>query len=108
MASLKVNPDNSITLPIPLLGILLAAFLAVAGWGASLVGRVGEGEKRMAALETWRDAHEKRGAEQLAAVQAANAKTEASAADYYARSTAQNAAIQETLTTVRIQLASKR
>lgn len=108
MAALKLNPDNSLTLPLPLLGILVTLLLAVAGWGNSIRADVAANKEQVAELKQWKAEHEKRAAEQLAQVLAANAKTETAAADYYARSTAQNAQIQETLTNVRITLASKR
>ncbi|MBF9140863.1 hypothetical protein [Hymenobacter properus] len=108
MAALKVNPDNSLTIPFPLLAILLTFCLAVAAWGGSIRNDVADNKREVAELKQWKAEHEKRAAEQLAQVLAANAKTEAAAADYYARQTAQNAAIQETLTNVRITLAAKR
>ena len=50
MAALKVNPDNSITLPFPLLAILLTAFLACAGWANSVRADVAD-------LKTWKENH---------------------------------------------------
>lgn len=107
MAALKLNPDNSVTLPFPLLAILLTLLLALGGWGNSIRADVAEGQRERAELKQWKTEHEKRAGEQLQTIMAAIAKNEATAADNYARITAQNAAIQETVTTVRVAIAAR-
>ncbi len=101
MAALKVNPDNSITLPIPLLAILVTLLLALAGWGNSLRGDVGD-------LKTWREEYTKQQdaihTQQNAALVEVKNMVLASSAE----NTKQNASIYETMTNIRIQLASKR
>ena len=57
MAALKVNPDNSITLPFPLLAILVTAFLAIAGWGASIRSDVASNKEEIGKLKDWKEAH---------------------------------------------------
>ena len=99
MAALKVNPDNSVTLPIPLLGILVTLLLALAGWGNSLRQDVGD-------LKAWRVEHTKQAEANLSQLQSSIAKTNELISQEAAASTRQNAELQETLTTVRIQVAA--
>jgi hypothetical protein len=107
MAALKVNPDNSITLPFPLLAIILTMFLAIAGWGASIRNDVSSMKETNRALLDWKADHIKEADFRQRDLQAAIAETKAMISTTAAASTKQNAELQETLTTVRIQLAAR-
>jgi hypothetical protein len=108
MATLKINPDNSITLPFPLLAIILTVFLAIAGWGASIRSDVADAKQRVNTLQEWKAEHIKEADARLRELQAGIAETKAMISTTAAASTKQNAELQETLTTVRIQLAARR
>jgi type III secretory pathway component EscV len=107
MAALKINPDNSITLPFPLLAILITLCLAVAGWGASIRSDVAAAKQEVSKLQDWKADHIRDGDKKLADLQAAIAENKNLTVSTAAASTKQNAELQETLTTVRIQLAAR-
>jgi hypothetical protein len=94
------TPPNSITVPIPLLAILVTLILACGGWANSLRTDVAD-------LRSWKEQHTRQAADQLADIKAKLEKQDKQRADDFAQLTAQNVALMETLTTVRIQLASK-
>jgi uncharacterized coiled-coil protein SlyX len=108
MASPTPPASNTITISIPLAVALISAFLAVAGWGASLAGKVSEGERWRVTIENRMDGLEAKVAAQNTALGEQIAKSNAATADNYARQTAQNAQLQETITGVRIELARRR
>jgi hypothetical protein len=107
MAALKVNPDNSITLPIPLLAIMLTAFLAVCGWGASIRSDVVTNKEAISSLRGQLAEHTRLADASAAQFQTDIKDTKAMVVASSAENTKQNAAIQETMTTVRIQLAAR-
>lgn len=107
MAALKINPDNSITLPFPLLAIIVTLCLAVAAWGGSIRADVAATKANTRALVEWRDQYVKDHKDKLAELQAAIAENKNLTVSTAAASTKQNAELQETLTTVRIQLAAR-
>jgi|GEM_PF-6088627 len=108
MAALKINPDNSITLPFPLLAIIVTLCLAIAAWGGAIRADVASNKENTRALLEWKEAHLKEADRKLAEVQASIAETKSMVSTASAASTKQNAELQETLTTVRIQLAARR
>jgi hypothetical protein len=108
MAALKINPDNSITLPFPLLAIIVTVFLAIAGWGASIRSDVAAAKQEVGKLQDWKADHIKEADSRLRELQASIAETKNMVITTGAASTKQNAELQETLTTVRIQLAARR
>ena len=91
-------PSNSITVPLPLLAILVTLLVACGGWANSLRSDVAE-------LKSWRVEHTKLSADLLAEIKAREAATDKQRADDFAQLTAQNAVLQETLTSVRIEQA---
>lgn len=101
MAALKVNPDNSITLPFPLLAILVTLLLAVAGWGNSLRGDVGD-------LKTWKEEHLKQDESIHVQQNAAIAEVKNMVQLNNTENTKANKDFMESLTNIRIQLASRR
>jgi hypothetical protein len=101
MAALKVNPDNSITLPFPLLAILVTLLIAVAGWGNSLRGDVGD-------LLTWKTEHLKQDEAIHAQQNAAIAEVKNMVQLNNTENTKANKDFMESLTNIRIQLASRR
>jgi hypothetical protein len=96
----NATPPNSITLPIPLLGILITLLLGGAGWATSLRSDVVK-------LTEWKEQHTKMSTDLMGEIRAKQAQQDKQRADDFAQLTAQNVALMETLTTVRIQLASK-
>jgi hypothetical protein len=98
MAALKVNPDNSITLPWPLVAIMVTLLIACGSWANSLRGDVAD-------LKSWKVEHTKQAADNLAEIKAGMRQTNDLVTATAAASTKQNAELQETLTTLRIQTA---
>ena len=93
-------PPNSLTVPIPLLAILVTLLLACGGWANSLRADVAE-------LKSWREQHQKQTETLLAEIRAKQASQDKQRADDFAQLTAQNATLLETLTQVRIQQAAQ-
>ena len=100
MAALKINPDNSITLPWPFVAILVTLLIACGTWASSLRTDVAD-------LKSWKVEHTKQAADNLADIRASLKQTNDLVTATAAASTKQNADLQETLTTVRIQMAAR-
>jgi uncharacterized protein HemX len=107
MAALKVNPDNSITLPFPLLAILVTLGIAIAGWGASIRNDVATSKQQISELQNWKAEHSKKAEDLTKEIKESIAETNNRVATGNAQNSKDNAALQETLTNVRIQLASR-
>jgi hypothetical protein len=101
MAALKVNPDNSITLPFPLLAILVTLTIALAGWGNSLRGDVAD-------LVSWKVEHMKQDEAIHAQQNGAIAEIKNMVQVNNAETAKANATFYEQLTNIRIQIASAR
>ena len=100
MAALKVNLDNSITMPIPLLGVLLTLILALAGWGNSIRTDVVD-------LKAWKESHTREVSENKAAI-AEHFKSIETAIQVKAdKDDKWRADIQETLTQIRIAVGAR-
>ncbi|UOR06235.1 hypothetical protein MUN82_03865 [Hymenobacter aerilatus] len=100
MAALKVNPDNSITLPFPLLAIMVTIILALAGWGNSIRADVAD-------LKTWKENHINEVRDNKTAI---NEQFKAMSAAMQAKSDKDEkwrSEIQETLTQIRIAVGAR-
>ena len=100
MASPTASPPNSITLPIPLLAILVTLLIACGGWANSLRADVAD-------LKSWKEAHTKQSADLLAEIKATQARQDKQRADDFAQLTAQNVLLAEKLTDIRSLFAAK-
>jgi hypothetical protein len=100
MATPSNAPPNSITVPIPLLAILVTLLLAAGGWANSLRADVGE-------LKSWKADHTKLSNDLLAEIRAKQATQDKERAEDFARLTAQNTLLSEKLTDIRLVIAAK-
>lgn len=96
----SATPSNALTVPIPLLAILVTLLLAGAGWANSLRTDVAE-------LKSWKVEHTKLTADLLAEIRAKQASQDKQRADDFAQLTAQNAQLSDKLTDIRLIIAAK-
>lgn len=92
--------SNTITVPLPLLAILVTLLLAAAGWANSLRTDVAD-------LKSWKVEHVKQTADLLIEIRAKQASQDKQRADDFAQLTAQNAELSNKLTDIRLIIAAK-
>lgn len=98
---------NTFSMDYRVLTVSVTLIIVLAGGWINAVMRQGRADERIALLEAWKTEHTKASADLLAELRTSIKQTNDLVSATAAASTKQNAELQETLTTVRIQMAAR-